>query len=118
MDEGAHSGGRHAGVLLRRDSGCDADREAHRPAGPMTEGSVIRAAFAGRLGGFALDAGFEAPARGVTAIFGASGCGKTTVLRCMAGLERLPGMLTVNGEVWQDDATATFRKPHQRALGY
>ncbi|MEL6702485.1 MAG: ATP-binding cassette domain-containing protein, partial [Pseudomonadota bacterium] len=35
--------------------------------------------------GFTLDAGFTAP-RGVTALFGRSGSGKTTILRAVAGL--------------------------------
>ena len=46
----------------------------------------ITVAFAGQLGGFALDARFTAPAAGITGLFGPSGCGKTTVLRCIAGL--------------------------------
>ena len=47
---------------------------------------TIHAEFRGTIGNFALDAGFTAPAKGVTALFGPSGCGKTTVLRCLAGL--------------------------------
>jgi molybdate transport system ATP-binding protein len=77
---------------------------------------IIAARFAGKLGAFSLDVAFDAPTRGVTALFGPSGCGKTTILRCMAGLQRLPGRLSVGGAVWQDDAV--FRQPHQRPAGY
>jgi molybdate transport system ATP-binding protein len=82
------------------------------------EAATIAANFNGRLGAFALDVAFTAPAHGITALFGPSGCGKTTVLRCMAGLSRLKGRLKVADEIWQDDATSTFRKPHQRHVGY
>ena len=55
--------------------------------------------------------------RGVTALFGASGCGKTTVLRCVAGLQTLrDGYLSIGDEVWQDGAD--FRPPHERSVGY
>src|SRR5690606_31815404 len=64
-------------------------------------GSVISARFEGTIGSFRLDASFEAPSKGVTALYGPSGAGKTTILRCVAGLERLPGRLLVGGEVWQ-----------------
>jgi molybdate transport system ATP-binding protein len=83
----------------------------------MNDGETIRAAFKGVLGSFSLDAGFTAPARGVTALFGPSGCGKTTVLRCIAGLQRLNGLCTVAGEVWQDENGA-FLPTHKRPLGY
>ncbi len=78
--------------------------------------SGIRAQFKLQRDSFALDAAFEAPMRGVTAIFGHSGSGKTTLLRCIAGLERAPGALQVNGSTWQDDKT--FVPVHQRALAY
>ncbi len=56
--------------------------------------------------------------QGITALFGPSGSGKTTILRCMAGLARVPGRLTVDGQVWQDEAAGTFRPPHMRPVGY
>jgi molybdate transport system ATP-binding protein len=84
----------------------------------MSGGETIHAEFKGALGSFSLDAGFTAPAKGVTALFGPSGCGKTTVLRCIAGLQRLPdGLCVVGGDVWQDRKGA-FLPTHKRALGY
>ena len=77
----------------------------------------IQATFAGTLGRFSLDVAFESPMHGITALFGASGCGKSTTLRCIAGLQRLPGRLVVDGDVWQDDQRGIFLKPHKRAIG-
>ncbi|HEY2138138.1 MAG TPA: molybdenum ABC transporter ATP-binding protein [Xanthobacteraceae bacterium] len=80
--------------------------------------ATISARYAGTLGSFALDVAFEVPMRGITALFGPSGCGKTTILRCVAGLIRMPGRLMVGGELWQDDAAGTFRRPYERQIGY
>ena len=81
--------------------------------------SGISARFDLDLGEFRLDAGFEAPGRGVTALFGPSGSGKTTLLRCLAGLERAPdSYLEVNGEIWQDDSIGIYLPTHRRPLGY
>ncbi|ANQ87002.1 putative molybdenum transport system ATP-binding protein [Azoarcus olearius] len=79
----------------------------------------IRARFRLAYAGFALDVDLALPGRGVTALFGHSGSGKTTCLRCVAGLERAgDGLLAVNGEVWQDSARGVFVPTHKRALGY
>jgi molybdate transport system ATP-binding protein len=81
--------------------------------------SGIAASFRRAFTGFSLDVSLAAPGRGVTAIFGPSGSGKTSLLRCIAGLERAgSGYLSVNGEVWQDDAARVFLPVHQRPLGY
>ncbi len=69
--------------------------------------------------GFTLDVDLQLSGRGVSALFGASGSGKTTCLRAIAGLERAPGgYLRVNDAVWQDDARGIFLPTHQRMLGY
>ena len=69
--------------------------------------------------GFALDVDLHLPGRGVTALYGHSGSGKTTCLRCIAGLERAgDGFVRINDEVWQDSRSGLFVPPHQRPLGY
>jgi molybdate transport system ATP-binding protein len=68
--------------------------------------------------GFVLDVDLQLPERGVTALFGASGCGKTTVLRALAGLEHARGRVALGTELWQDDAAGLFVPAHRRALGY
>ena len=79
----------------------------------------VKAIFKRAMGNFLLNVDVQLPGRGVSAIFGPSGSGKTTFLRCMAGLERAPGgFLSVNGEIWQDEANKIFKPVHKRSLGY
>ena len=69
--------------------------------------------------GFALEVDLHLPGRGVTALYGHSGSGKTTCLRCIAGLERAEdGFIQINDEVWQDSRNGVFVPPHKRVLGY
>ena len=78
---------------------------------------MIEAAFNDRLGpDFTLDVAFAVPSSGVTALLGASGSGKTSVLRALAGLDRRRGTLTIDGEVWQN--AAVFVPAHRRRIGY
>ncbi|WP_085717610.1 molybdenum ABC transporter ATP-binding protein [Pseudomonas sp. B28(2017)] len=72
-----------------------------------------------RYPGFTLDVDLQLPGRGVTALYGHSGSGKTTCLRCIAGLERADhAFIQVNDDVWQDSENKVFVAPHKRALGY
>ena len=43
----------------------------------------------------------ELPSHGITAIFGASGSGKTSLLRAIAGIDRVPGNISFNEQCWQ-----------------
>jgi molybdate transport system ATP-binding protein len=77
----------------------------------------IRARFAVSRGDFLLDVDLDIAGKGVTAIFGESGCGKTTLLRAIAGLDRHDqGLLSFGDKVWQDGST--FVPPHERSIGY
>ena len=77
----------------------------------------IVARFSGPLDQFDLSTEFSIPGRGVTALFGRSGCGKTTVLRCLAGLSRVEnGYLSVKGQIWQN--STKFIKTHKRPVGF
>jgi len=81
--------------------------------------SGIEFSFELERNGFRLNAKARLPGMGITALFGRSGSGKTSLLRCIAGLEQAgKGQLTINGKCWQDSAKGLFIPPHQRALGY
>ena len=53
---------------------------------------------------FLLDVDLDLPMVGITGLFGVSGAGKTSLLRCMAGLERAASArLVIDGETVDDD---------------
>jgi molybdate transport system ATP-binding protein len=71
-----------------------------------------------RLGGFALDAEFASEG-GVTALFGRSGSGKTSVLNAIAGLLRPErGRIALDGEPLFDAAARVDVPAHRRRVGY
>ena len=47
---------------------------------------------------------------------GESGSGKTTILRCLAGLEKANGFIKVDDEIWQDEKI--FLNPQKRRIGF
>lgn len=69
-------------------------------------------------GDFTLEAQFEC-GPGVTALFGRSGAGKTTLVNLIAGLLRpQQGRIVVAGRVLLDTAQRIFLPPHKRRIGY
>lgn len=68
--------------------------------------------------GFSIDVAFEAPP-GVTALFGRSGAGKSTVVNAVSGLLRPSrGRVRVNGEFLLDTEAAIDVPVHERRIGY
>lgn len=70
-----------------------------------------------KLGGFTLETQFEA-ADGVTGILGASGCGKSMTLRCIAGIVNPDeGHIELDGKVLFDSREKINLRPQERHVG-
>jgi len=79
---------------------------------------VLEVDVRGRFGSFQLEARFTA-GRGVTALFGRSGAGKTSVVNFLAGLNRPEaGRIAIDGHVLFDSAAGIDLPPERRRLGY
>lgn len=69
--------------------------------------------------GFRLQVDLTLPGQGITVIYGVSGSGKTSLLRCVAGLEHPDhAKIVIGDEVWQDSGKQLFVPTHKRLLGY
>jgi len=67
--------------------------------------------------GFRLEVAFDSPG-GVTALFGRSGAGKSTIAGLLAGLIKPDrGRIEIDGEVLVDRAAGIFVPPHRRRIG-
>jgi len=70
-----------------------------------------------KLGKFTLDVSFEAS--GITGILGASGCGKTMTLKCIAGIEKPDrGKIVLDGITLFDSEQRINLTPQMRKVGY
>ena len=71
-----------------------------------------------RLGDFTLDARFETDDP-VTGLLGASGCGKSMTLKCIAGVETPDeGRIVLDGETLFDSERGINLPPQKRGVGY
>lgn len=71
-----------------------------------------------RRGAFHIAAAFQA-APGITALFGPSGAGKTSILNMIAGVMKpARGRIAVDGQVLFDSAARIDVKPERRRVGY
>jgi molybdate transport system ATP-binding protein len=72
-----------------------------------------------RQGQFRVDAGFQGAPTGVTALFGPSGAGKTSIVNMVAGLVRPDnGRIAINGTCLFDAAHNVDLPPEKRRIGY
>lgn len=92
---------------------------ANRPSDPnkSTPGSLTLAVKQ-QLGQFQLAATLDLPGSGVTGLFGASGSGKTSLLRLIAGLDKsAEGHIYIGDRALLDTQRGVFIPPHRRRIG-
>ena len=71
------------------------------------------------LGEFQLEADLQIPAQGVTAVFGLSGSGKTSLINMISGLLTPDsGFIRLNGKTLVDRAQHINLAPNKRHIGY
>ena len=75
--------------------------------------------FTQTLGSHCLQIRETLPASGITAVFGVSGAGKTSLINAISGLTRpQAGRIVLNGRVLNDTAQRICLAPEQRRIGY
>lgn len=71
-----------------------------------------------KTGEFVLNVDFSHE-MGITGVLGASGCGKSMMLKCIAGIEKPDeGQIILNGRVLFDSEKKIYVKPQKRKVGY
>jgi molybdate transport system ATP-binding protein len=79
----------------------------------------VEIAVTHQQGSFRLDVTFRGPVSGVTALYGPSGAGKTSIVNMVAGLSRPDaGKIDINGLCLFDAARGINLPPEKRRIGY
>ena len=80
---------------------------------------MLRLQASKRRDAFELNVAIEVATPGIVALFGRSGCGKTTLINIMAGLLRAErALVEVDGIALEDSASGIRLLPEQRRIGY
>lgn len=103
-------------------------KAAFAPSGAQSEPTAVASAappamlevqVRKQLGAFALDAAFRTEAHGLTALFGRSGAGKTSLIAAIAGLVRPDaGRIAIAGDTLFDSTRGIDVPAEQRRIGY
>ncbi len=79
----------------------------------------LEVAVSKKLSEFSLNVSFSCPGSSLLAVTGPSGAGKTTTVRCIAGLEHPDiGFIVCGDEVWVDTERGIWHAPQKRKVGY
>ncbi|MFK8017837.1 MAG: molybdenum ABC transporter ATP-binding protein [Gammaproteobacteria bacterium] len=90
----------------------------HAPIASVVAVSGLEIRFQHRFHAFDLDVDVHAPAKGITALFGHSGAGKSSVIRAAAGLFRPQnGRLRFDDHTLSDTQTGKWLPPSARPFG-
>lgn len=90
-------------------------------AEPRADGeiSMLELNFTQTLGNHTLTLNETLPASGITAIFGVSGAGKTSLINAISGLTRpQSGRIVLNNRVLNDVENKVYLTPDKRRIGY
>src|SRR5579885_893827 len=80
---------------------------------------MLRLSVVKRWAGFKLRAQLDAPTPGIVALFGRSGCGKTTLINILSGLLAPDeGHVRLEGAVLTDTRADIAVPPERRRIGY
>ncbi|MDR3294974.1 MAG: ATP-binding cassette domain-containing protein [Clostridiales Family XIII bacterium] len=85
----------------------------------MHDNAALSVSIRKRLPGFTLDVAFTASPQETLALLGASGCGKSLTLQCIAGILRPDsGSITLGAQVLFDSEKGINLSPQRRRVGY
>lgn len=80
---------------------------------------MLKLNFSQQLGSYSLRIDAQIPARGITAILGVSGAGKTSLINAISGLTKpQQGSISLNDQIFSDTDNDFFLPPEARHIGY